>query len=79
MITSIKSTDIFVAIYYLHHDHLNWAVLTLSLVIVPSWVVSFFSLWWLIEDKDGERPSAFVILLHLFGLAPIWRYYHTLK
>ena len=79
VVKSIVSTDLFVAYYYFYHDHLNWAILTLSLVLIPGWIVSFFSLYWLVEDNDGKRPSVAVVLLHLLCLAPVWRYFHTIK
>ena len=64
-------TDILVAFFYFYHDHYNWGFLTLVLIIIPGWIVSFFSWYWQKEDAD-QKVTFKVIFVHLFCLAPLW-------
>ena len=47
-------TDILVATFYFHHNHYNWGALTLMLIIIPGWIVSFFSWCWQKEDAEAK-------------------------
>ena len=70
-------TDVLVATFYFHHNHYNWGALTLMLIIIPGWIVSFFSWCWQKEDAEAKINTKRV-LIHVLCLAPLWRYYHTL-
>ena len=70
-------TDVLVAVFYFHHEHYNWAALTMTLIIIPGWIVSFFSWCWQKEDAD-RKVTWRLIVIHVCCLSPLWRYYHTL-
>jgi hypothetical protein len=70
------TTDIVVSIYYFSYSHNVWGILTLLLVILPGWIVSFFSFYW--QREDDKRLGICSLFLHLFCLAPLWRYWHAL-
>ena len=70
------TTDILVSVYYFYYGHIVWGALTIVLVMVPGWIVSFFSFYW--QREDQKRCSAGSIILHIFCLAPLWRYWHAL-
>ena len=69
------STDIVVAYFYFTNDHLWWGLITLLLVLLPGWIVAFFSIYWLIEDK--RKPTPMIIFLHIICCGPLWRYYQA--
>ena len=69
------STDIVVAYFYFANDHFYWGLITLLLVLIPGWIVAFFSIYWLIEDK--RKPSPLVIFLHIICCGPLWRYWQA--
>ena len=69
------STDIIVAYFYFTNDHLWWGLITLLLVLLPGWIVAFFSIYWLIEDK--RKPTPLIIFLHIICCGPLWRYYQA--
>ncbi|CAG5090656.1 Oidioi.mRNA.OKI2018_I69.PAR.g12677.t1.cds [Oikopleura dioica] len=69
------STDIVVAYFYFTNDHFYWGIITLLLVLVPGWIVAFFSLYWLVEDQ--RKPSPMVIFLHIICCGPLWRYWQA--
>ncbi|CBY14333.1 unnamed protein product [Oikopleura dioica] len=69
------STDIVVAYFYFTNDHLWWGFITLLLVLLPGWIVAFFSIYWLIEDK--RKPTPLIIFLHIICCGPLWRYYQA--
>lgn len=76
-------TDIFVAYLHFHEENWWWFSLTLAFVLVPSLIITAFSLAWYYQDhtdnKQKNRPTASYarwasrLLFHMLQLGPIIR------
>ncbi|GAB0089954.1 XK-related protein [Sergentomyia squamirostris] len=70
-------TDLCLVIYYFHENQLQWATVTLTIIIVPQILCQIYSL--VLLKSEEQRVSGNVIFWHLCLIGIPYRYHNILR